>query len=107
MKSQIYEAYVAGLSPLLLLSQTREHASDGHRRRPPMPAREETCIGVSPPSRRRRALLVVLAFGLGIGAWHFLSRGDEGRAYEMAAGDSALQEKFPDVLIAEREGASW
>lgn len=80
MKSQIYAAYVAGLCPnQLLLRHRPEHPRDDL---PPAGA-ETPADSPRPPSRRKRAVLLVLTLCLAIGTWELLSR--SGQAAEATA----------------------
>jgi hypothetical protein len=82
MKSEIYSAYIAGLSPLSLLIK---HRPDSDPKRLPDTVLEQAPVDLPrTSSRRRRALLLVLSLGLAIGAWQFLVRADE----NLAAGAS-------------------
>jgi hypothetical protein len=86
MKSEIYAAYVAGLSPLQVLIK---YGPDSHRRGLPAPT-DQPPVDLPPkPSRWKRALLLVLILGLAIGAWQRLSRTDGTRAVAVSAQDSA------------------
>jgi hypothetical protein len=82
MKFQIHSAYVAGLCPLQLLMRC---GPDSHRAIVPVPAGDEAAADLPPrPSRRKRALLLLLTLGLAIGAWQLLSAAGETHAAPVA-----------------------
>ena len=95
MKSEFYAAYVAGLCPHQhLLAYRPEYRPDLQRENLSAPADAETGADRRRvPSRRKRALLVVLALGVAIGAWQFLSH--TGQAAEFATVASLTQTSAP------------
>ena len=93
LKSQIHSAYVAGLCPDQLLSR---HRPDNHRESLPAPADDQITADPSrAPSRRKRALLLVLTMGLTIGAWQLYSRADEWHVADFSAAGSTAAKSAP------------
>jgi hypothetical protein len=87
MKSQIYSACVAGLSPLELLMK---YGPDSQRRILRDPACGQACADLPRrPSRRKRTLLLILTLGLAIGAWQLLSHTDDSQSAKASAQNSA------------------
>jgi hypothetical protein len=89
MKPQIYSAYVEGLCPLLLMEIAKSEPNS-NRQSLSAAACDQACADLSRmPSRRKRALLLILILGLAIGAWQHLSRPDARQAAEVSVRDSA------------------